>query len=84
MSLFFLDFSVFGFLGFGQTWVSILFFLVFVMNPLPEGKALTKDFFATEIRFCQINVFIYCSAVDMFMIWSKKFILHWILHGFVL
>jgi|Cyp1metagenome_2_1107374.scaffolds.fasta_scaffold27909_9 hypothetical protein len=54
------------------------------MNPLPEGKALTKDFFATEIRFCQINVFIYCSAVDMFMIWSKKFILHWILHGFVL
>ena len=46
------------------------YFLFFVLNLLPQG---THQFFETESRFCQINVFICCSEVDMFMIWSKKF-----------
>jgi hypothetical protein len=46
---------------------------------------LTKDFLKPKFGFARlINVVIYCSEVDMFIIWSKKLILHCILHGFVL
>ena len=80
MSLFFFGLLFFGF---GQAWASIFcflaldrhgfLFLFFVLNLLPQG---THQFLETESRFCQINVFICCSEVDMFMIWSKKFLNH--------